>query len=533
MGLLNWISPKVPEIRAEVVIPEKVPQQNIRMFAGAHPTKNSQWQITLEPAHKAILRDMRALRAHSRDLCQNNAYARRYCQLVSTNVVGSEGMTLESCITGNGGKAKSDWNEIIEDQFNQWADAVTTDGRINWVQFQNHVAETVAADGEVFIHLLRGFPNAHGFAMELIDADSIDWAYSAPADSFGNRTIMGIEFDRWMRPINYWCWLASGSDLSAHPTDWEVAPRRVRVPASEILHVYSEDRIRGYRGIPWATPVLNQFSMLGRLLNAELDSAVEDAKRVAVITGPAPVMDEDGEQRYYETHPEETASLLQTDFADEDSSTQIWGLDDGQQVSFAPGNHPSPHLAGLVKTILEGLASGLGCAYHEISGDVSSANYSASRVALLDSRARWEQLQNWYKRQVCEPVFKAWLEMAVLTGAVNLPVTDWHKLCAPKFWPRSFSWIDPEKEVMASILAVRSGLSTYQDELGSMGVNWRRRFKQRAEEQAYQRELNLNLELDTAKAGSQAPSDPGNPKDGSVAESTGGSVLPAGGPNGK
>ena len=516
MAFRNWLlggQTRTTLVKPEVIQPEIVHknQTNKRMFMGARPTRNSTWQITLEPAHKAILRDMRALRAHSRDLCQNNAYAARYCQLAATNVIGDEGFILESCIKTPGGDLKTNWNTQIEDSWTDWGTAVTTDGRMNWCDFQAHVMKTVVMDGEVFIHVLRGFPNKYGLALEIIDADSVDWAYSAPADSQGNRTIMGILFDRWMRRTSYRIWVAANSEMSAHPIDWEVAPRAVLIPADEVLHIVHEDRVRSVRGIPWATPVLNQFSMLGRLLQAELDSAIEDAKRVAVVTGPAPVEDEDGEIKYYETRPADTAALLQDDFISEDSPSQVWGLDDGQDIKFPSGTHPNNHLPPFQKMLLEGIASGLSVAYHALSGDVSSANYTASQVALMDQNAYFLQLQNWFRNQLCIPIYKVFLQMALATGELAIPVNNWEKLFAPKFWPKSLEHIDPTKDNDVSRDKIRSGLSNYQIECGKQGKNWMRMMDQRAIEQAYQRKLGLHLELDNAKAASNAPSDPAIP----------------------
>jgi len=485
-----------------------------RYFFAAHQHKYSGFQVTLEVAHKALQKDLVALRAHSRQLCQNNPYAKRYVNLVSTHVVGPDGITLESAIIGNANRPKTAWNDTIEAEWEKWGEAVTTDGLSTWTDFQHLVAQTTAMDGECLIHTVRGYPNAWGFALELIDADRLDWTWNAPVDSQGNRTIMGIQMDRWGRRTGYWIW-------SEHPMDYEGAPRRVFVPASEIVHVFAEDRAKSIRGIPWSTSVMVQLNMLGTLWNSELKAANYFAENIVLIKGPAAPADEDGKPIQHLDEegkvlpplidPVSTANALHNEAGE--GGPSFMGLDNGTEAQFPPANHPNPHLPDFAKNLLKSVASGVNVAYHSLASDVADANYTASRVALLDERDNWRKLQRWYIARVCNPVFRAWLEMAVASGAITLPVTDWRKLCAPKWWPRSWDWVDPEKEAKASILGVRSGLSTYQEELGALGRNWRKVFRQRKAEEDYQLELGLHLELDMGKGNANQTSDPGDPTD--------------------
>ena len=501
MGLLDLF--RANPVPMEVTVLPDPPKQ--RQFAGAVLSRTNSFSPMLEAAHLAIYRDLVALRAHSRSLCQNNTYARRYVQLCSTNIVGGDGVVLESMVKGNANKPKADWNLLLEDEFAQWGESASCDGMVNWPSIQSSIVQTTASDGEIFIHLIRGYPNKWNFALELVDADSVDWSWNEPPDAQGNRTVMGIRMDKWGRRIGYYMWMTSQGLITAHPSDWQQGCTRTLLPASEIIHVYHEDRIRGIRGIPWFTPCMVSLNMLGQLLNAELESAIADAERVAVVTGNNSLEGGEGVETV-STDPISRANELANEV---DLSSHIVGLDEGQSMTFGPNGHPNPNLPGFTKTLLEGIASGLGVSYHALSGDVSSANYSASRVALLDERARWEQLQEWFMHRVCEPIYTAWLEMAVASGAINLPVNDYRKLNKPEFRAQAFSWIDPQKEVQASVTAIRSILSTYQIELGNLGLNWRRVFRQRAAEEAYAKELGLTLDL--SKAG--IPPDPANPEE--------------------
>jgi len=158
--------------------------------------------------------------------------------------------------------------------------------------------------------------------------------------------------------------------------------------------------------------------------------------------------------------------------------------------------------------LLEGISTGLGVAYHSLTGDVSQANYSSARVALLEERANWVKLQKWFIDRACNPIFQAWLETSISTGAIKVPVLDYKKAYKPIWWPRSWSWVDPQKEIQASTTAIESGLSTFQIELGSQGLNWRKVLQQRRVEQEYIKELGLEVHLSTKSAGPTSPVPP-------------------------
>jgi lambda family phage portal protein len=139
------------------------------------------------------------------------------------------------------------------------------------------------------------------------------------------------------------------------------------------------------------------------------------------------------------------------------------------------------------------VASGLGVAYHSLSGDLAESKFSSDRTALIQERDHWRKLQGWFVRSCCDPIYSAWLEMAVLSGQVQVSL-PFERLCAPHWDARSWDWVDPQKDIDASVTAIERGLSTYQQELGQQGKNWEDVFEQRAKEQARAKELSLNLD---------------------------------------
>lgn len=444
-----------------------------RSFVAAQINRHVDFMRSLESAHQERLRDLAQLRAHSRDLTNNNVYAARYKGMVSTHLVGPEGINFESEIVGANGKPKEAWNDAIEATFAEWGKCCTADGSLGWVESQQLAAETTAVDGEILVRLVRGYPNKWGFAIEHIDADRLDHTFNEILRN-GNRVVGGVEMDAWGRRVAYHLW-------TAHPSDYEAKPVRQRVPADQILHLHREDRTQGVRGIPWMTPCMVQVNMLGRLWTSQLAAANHESDRLGVIKPMATLPGEEV------ADTKSTALEITSDFA------TFVALDAGQDVVFPPSLHPNSVLPQFTAYLLKGIASGVNVSYHSISGDLAESKFSSDRTALVDERRGWRKLQGWFIRSYNEPIFRAWLEMALLSGQLVIPAVDIDKICVPRWTPETWDWVDPQADVEASIAAIEFGLSTYQAELGKRGQNWAEVFEQAALEKAKKQELGLDL----------------------------------------
>ena len=458
-------------------------QQYMGYAAGNVNSRVVNFSSELASPNKEIKRDIRALRAHSRTLIRDNAFMRRYLQLVSTHIVGPNGITFDSVLTGNKDKPKKAWNDAVKHAWKEWGKDATGDG-MPWTDFETLVLETVAGDGEAFVRVLTGFPNAFGFALELVDADRVDYTWNrAPATGI-NEIVMGVEVDQWGRRVAFWIW-------TAHPTDVTAERKRIRVPAAQMIHIGRPDRTHATRFIPWATSVMNLMNLLGRYWNSEVAAANHEADRLGFLESDLGTMDpSDGG----EDLADPTTLQIQSDLA------QFVGLPAGVRANIPNLQHPNGAFDPFSKAMLRGIASGLGVAYHSLTGDVGAANYSSARVALLEERDNWRKLQSWLIRSFHDKIFPLWLDMAVLSRQLDLPVTDPGKLCAPQWYPRGWQWIDPEKDTNASKAAIAGGFTTLQAVCAEQGDDWQEILDQRAVEQAYAKEKGLFLDYTTKGA---------------------------------
>ena len=75
------------------------------------------------------------LRNRSRDLARNNEYAKRYLNLVKTNVVGEKGFSVQVRARNDDRSLDAVGNAIIENAFTSWGRMGNADvtGRLNLV----------------------------------------------------------------------------------------------------------------------------------------------------------------------------------------------------------------------------------------------------------------------------------------------------------------------------------------------------------------------------------------------------------------
>jgi len=114
------------------------------------------------------------------------------------------------------------------------------------------------------------------------------------------------------------------------------------------------------------------------------------------------------------------------------------------------------------KGVLRGVAAGLKCSYNILAQDLEGVNYSSLRGGLLDEREIWMQYQRWWIECVVEPIFTAWLEVALLSQ-IKLPMSKFEKYNKPEFRGRRWSWVDPMKDVAANLLAIEGGIKSKRE----------------------------------------------------------------------
>ena len=160
--------------------------QNQNLFKRAYDAVKSGnlWSTRLMhgSADQELAHAIGHLRGRSRHLASNNSHMQRYLSILSDNVVGAKGFRLNCDIRNLPSKKNAEGsrdeiaNGIIQNAFAEWSKKgnCTVDGKLSWTECQHMIVESLARDGEVFIHLVRGGDYVNGFNLQFIEPELID-----------------------------------------------------------------------------------------------------------------------------------------------------------------------------------------------------------------------------------------------------------------------------------------------------------------------------------------------------------------------
>lgn len=433
---------------------------------------NQSWRAPISSADTETVFALRTLRARSRELARNNDYAKKFLAMCVTNIVGPRGIILQNRAKNPDGSQDRRANEIIEAAWDEFGKkgVCTVDGRLSLTEAQNLFISTVARDGEILVRKVRGFDNKFRFALQFIEGDYLDETYNA-AQAGKNEVRMGVEFDSWGKPVAYYL-------RKAHPGDYAFsrvgsAYEYERIPAEDIIHAFIQERPRQSRGIPWMHSAMARLNMVGEYEDAELVAARVGASKMGFFT-----KSESNPINYIGDDKDEKGNIIT-----EAEPGTFEQLPPGYDFKAFDPDHPVTNYGMFIKCVLRGVSSGLGVSYNSLASDLEGVNYSSLRDGKIEERDNWRILQSWMAGAFCTEIFGEWLRMALLTGNVKLPQEKYDKFNAPKWQPRGWQWVDPQKDQDASVTAINQGLKTRTAVLAEQGEDFEDTLDQLAAEQ--------------------------------------------------
>ena len=121
--------------------------------------------------------------------------------------------------------------------------------------------------------------------------------------------------------------------------------------------------------------------------------------------------------------------------------------------------------------------------------------------------------------QLCRPIWQAFIEQAVLEGALSLPgyarggPTRRREYLAVKWIPQGWQWVDPQKEFNAMLTAMRAGLLSRSEAISSFGYDAEDVDREIAADNARADDLGLIFDSDPRHDKPVAAADPLPPQD--------------------
>jgi lambda family phage portal protein len=337
--------------------------------------------------------------------------------------------------------------------------------------------------GECFAHLIAT-PN--GLRVRLLDADMVPVDESRELGD-GRRILQGVELDADGARAAYWL----------HRTRPEVpgfSHDLVRVPAESMAHLFLPVAPGQLRGISWLAPVLLRLHELDLYEDAQLVRQKVAALFAGFVVDPAGTgAGFDGTQ---------SAGVLTS------------GMEPGTLKVLPPGTDvrfSEPAQIGdavqFLKLQLQSIAAGIGVPAYLLDGDLSQANYSSLRAALVEFRARIEQLQHAViVFQFLRPVWRAWVLGEVLAGRIT---GDLDELLSVEWITPAQPWVDPQKDAEAARIAIENGFTSRRRVVASLGWDVEALDAEIVADNQRARALGLRL---TTDGGGSSPSLPEGPR---------------------
>lgn len=414
--------------------------------------------------------------ARARWLVRNNGYAANAIESWAGNVVG-DGIKPSSLI------ADADLKARVQRLWLDWTDDSDAEGFTDFYGQQRRAAREVFIAGEVFFRFRPRRPEDGlmvPLQLQMIPSEMLPLSRNEQLPG-GNVIRQGIEFDRIGRRVAY-------HFLRRHPgdvTDPGISGETVRVPASEVIHVIDPVDAGQLRGISRFAPGIVKLFLLDQYDDAELDRKKVAAMHALFITTPAPAEpfdiaeSDEGGERTMDLQP-----------------GQIVMLEPGEEVqTSAPADVGQTYEPFQYRTLLQ-VSAALGIPYAYLSNDMLKANYSNSRLALLEFRRRIEAYQHsvmvW---QICRRVWARWLDTAVMAGAIALPDYEQQRRTwlGCSWLPPKWDWVDPLKDARAEIEQIEAGLKSRTQALAERGYDADQVDAEIAADRARERQLGLSF----------------------------------------
>lgn len=429
-------------------------------------------------------------RRRAREIVLSNPLANGACEAWVANAVGT-GIKPSPLL------ADAEAKRALLALWREWTDEADADGLTDLYGLHALVAREVWLAGECFIRLRARRPEdglSVPLQLQLLPSEMLPLNKTETLDN-GNRIACGIERNLIGRRIAY-------HFLRRHPgdvTEPVSSTETVRIPADQVIHICPPLEAGQLRGLPRVTPALLRLHQMDQYMDAQVERQKIAALFVGFLLQPDPA----SPPLLKEGEPEEDGSALAAL-----QPALFQKLLPGEDVKFSEPPGVGADFDPFWYRVSLELAAGLGLPYSVVTGDLRGASYGSQRAGMVEFRRRMEQFQHAVLVfQMCRPIWRRWLDDAVLSGAIDLPgyAADPRPWRSCKWIPPRWEWIDPLKDRQAEKLAVDAGFKARSDVVEAEGYDVEEVDARIAADRA--REAALGLSFAPAAAAAPAPAD--------------------------
>lgn len=416
-----------------------------------------------------------------RELERNNQIAAAILDRYVENIVGS-GFIIRP-------KTQSlEWNEKAAKLWSEFSECPDVRGLDDFTGVLKLLVRSEARDGDVgVIKLDKG---KHSGKLQLIEADQI----KSPAGEqrVDARMVDGVQLGSRGEPVVFHVIDEDKSFDRRRETRQGVVATKP-IPAEKFLFLAARKRIGQTRGITSFAQSAWIFEQLDKVVEAVTITARMAAcfgviiKRPGGFPGMSQVTGGSGDS-----------------YRNMNMEPGMWKyLEYGEEISTLSPSQPHQDLVEFITLLTRFLGLAFSLPLELVLLDFSKTTYSSARAALLQAQRAFRSVQMYYINRFCKPIYRWKVDEWVAKGELD-DVEDKYDL---DVIPPGWSWVDPQKEVEADLLAVDAGFLTLSDVITSRGnATPEDVFRRRKEE------IDKLRELDIVPARSNRSRDPVDPE---------------------
>ena len=407
----------------------------------------SYWNPSDSSINSLLHAHVETLRTRSRDVVRKNPFASNILDTIVANCIGT-GIKPQPKIQDSVIKKE------LQILWLKWTDEADFNGVSDFYGLQSLILRSVIESGECFVRFCtnkRDSINQNNktvpLQLQVLESEHLDSSKNYELSN-GNVIKSGIEFNASGKRVAYYL-------FKTHPGEDKSCLESVRIPASEILHIYKVLRPGQIKGEPWLSRVLLKLYELDQYDDAELVRKKTAAMFAGFVTRADP------EDNVLVSNNESS------NFAGLEPGTMQF-LDPGEDVKFTSPSDVGGNYEAFMRQQLRSIAVGVGITYEQLTSDLTMVNYSSIRAGLIEFRRRASMIQHHLMVfQFCRPVWNRWCELAQISGILKTSCD----LQNVKWIPQGWDWVDPLKDQEAQKMAVRNGFKSRSEVVSEYGYD--------------------------------------------------------------
>jgi len=399
---------------------------------------------------------------------KNNAVMDKVLDVKDVNVIGSG-------IRPAPAAKDTDWGKRALEWWNEWIEVADITTLSSYYKLQSISYRAQNVDGDNFFR--KCFSPAGRPALDVIGAHrcGTGGVDIGAIERSGFKVVDGVIIDLQFKiPRAYL--IADdfdGSKVQAYP-------------ASEIIPVWNRRRAGQYRGLTLFHAGILDIHDLDDLQKYEMRAAKDAASISRIIKTQAGAVTPDGNAigasltALPNADPATRVAYYKQALGGEVLVPQV-----GDEITQFESKRPSAATTGFWDRLDAKFAQGSGISYPALVDYRVASLGGATLRACLESDNRRFELETIDQARAAQKVWEFAIGWAIAHGEVPKN-PDWNKV---RWHPPRRTTVDVGNDSAARLEELKAGRTTYQDEYGETGEDWRERLDQRAQEEAYIDEL--------------------------------------------